>query len=278
LNGFTEKPSKVEYIPIAKLELWRSANVRKSNVLQNIEDLASNIAKVGIRVPLLVKEMPKQKYLVFSGQRRLEAAKIAGLSEAPCLIFKTITESEARILSLSENIYRESMTADDLSDAAYLLMQELKSTAEVARRLGVHEHTVKKYLGYRFVHEELKDLVRDHKMTATQAIEVYTKFPEKEKAVKVAKEYSKLKKTEKPRFFKSITLASPSDDINTLHERSKKIKVEKMLKVGDLLFPETDSMLITKLAKKRGMAPKDLIVWIVHQWLEEYERGVRSAA
>lgn len=275
LSGLAEKPSKVEYLHIDKLELWKSANVRKSNVLQNIDDLAANIAKVGIRVPLLVKE-EKQKYLVFSGQRRLEAAKIAGLAEAPCLIFKHITESEARILSFSDNIYRESMTQDDIADAVYHLKQELKSVVDVAKKLGVSPQTVKKYLGYRSVHEELKDLVREHKMTATQAIEINAKFPDKEKAVRVAKEYAKIRKTEKPRFFKSITLGAPSDDISTLHERAKKIKVEKMLKVGDLLFPETDSMLIMNLAKKRGMPPKDLIVWIVHEWLEEYQRGAKN--
>lgn len=115
MSGLGEKPTKIEYLPIIKLELWKSANVRKSNIIQNIDDLAANISQVGIRVPLLVKQ-GKQNYMVFSGQRRLEAAKIAGLSEAPCMIFKHITESEVRILSLSENIYRESMTPDDIAD------------------------------------------------------------------------------------------------------------------------------------------------------------------
>lgn len=275
LTGLTEKPSKVEYLPINRVKLWEAANVRKSNILQNIDDLAANIGKVGIKVPLLAKK-ENDKYLVFSGQRRLEAAKIAGLTEVPCLVYKHITESEARLLSLSENIYRESMTPDDIADAAYLLMQELDSIEVVAKKLGVRPSTVVKYLGYRHVHEELKELVRQHKMTATQAIDVNAKFPEKEKAAIVAKEYAKIKRAERPRFFKSITLASPSDNIDTLHERAKKIKVEKMLKVGELLFPETDSKLIMNLAEKRGMPPKDLIVWIVHQWLEEYQRGIRS--
>ncbi len=275
MSGLAEKPDIINYLPISKLELWKSANVRKSNVLQNIDDLAANIKKIGIRVPLLVKEQ-NQKYLVFSGQRRLEAAKIAGETKIPCIVFKHITESEARILSLSENIYRESMTADDIADAAFLLMQELDSLEAVAKKLGVKPQTVTKYLGYRSIPEELKDLVREHKMNATQAIEVAAKFPDKERAVKVAKEYAKIKKADKPRFFKSISLSSPNDDIETVRERSKKLKIEKMLKVGDVLFPETDSMLIMSLAKKRQIPPKDLIIWIVHEWLEDYQRGVKS--
>ena len=67
-------------IPIEELEVWKEANVRKTDVLLHIEDLAGNIKKFGVQSPLLVLEKGKnKKYLVFSGQRRYEASKIANM-------------------------------------------------------------------------------------------------------------------------------------------------------------------------------------------------------
>jgi len=50
-----DKP-ELRDIPVDQLKLWEEANVRKSEVLLNIEDLAGNIKKYGVKVPLLVKE------------------------------------------------------------------------------------------------------------------------------------------------------------------------------------------------------------------------------
>ena len=48
-------------IPIEQLEVWEEANVRKTDVLLHIEDLAGNIKKFGVQAPLLVWKKHKSK-------------------------------------------------------------------------------------------------------------------------------------------------------------------------------------------------------------------------
>ena len=81
--------TQLKLIALEKLELWEEANVRKSNALENIHDLANNIKQNELRVPLLVKEKEHNKlYHVFSGQRRLEACRMINYSPVPCFVFK----------------------------------------------------------------------------------------------------------------------------------------------------------------------------------------------
>src|SRR5438445_6859840 len=144
-----EDRPKLHFIPREQLELWREANVRHSEALLNINELAGSIKKHGVLVPLLVKEEePRKKYLVFSGQRRFEACKIAELPEVPCFVFKDISERDAKILSFSENLFREAMTAEDKSRAAIELYGKFRDMDKVGIALGVKGGTVRKYLRY----------------------------------------------------------------------------------------------------------------------------------
>src|SRR2546425_6164702 len=149
---------KLHFIPRERLELWREANVRYSEALLNIEELAGSIKKHGVLVPLLVKEEePRKKYLVFSGQRRFEACKIAELPEIPCFVFKNINANEAKILSFSENLFREAMTAEDKSRAAVELFNKFMDMDKVGIALGVRGGTVRTYLRYADIPEELRN-------------------------------------------------------------------------------------------------------------------------
>ncbi|MBI1663568.1 MAG: ParB/RepB/Spo0J family partition protein [Nitrosopumilus sp.] len=121
-------------IPIEQLEVWEEANVRKRDVLLNIEDLAGNIKKFGVQSPLLVWEKKKnEKYIIFSGQRRYEASKLADLDTIPCLVYKTMTVTQAKVLSFSENMYREDMTMEDKSNATRELFEKFKDMDKVAK-------------------------------------------------------------------------------------------------------------------------------------------------
>ena len=269
-----EERPKLRFLPIEQLELWEEANVRKSGGLTNIEDLANNIAEIGLRVPLLVKDRKNGKYLVFSGQRRLTACKIAGLKFVPCFIFENVTLKEAQILSLSENLYRQPMNDDDISDAAFNLLQILHDRKKVALALGVSENKIKKYLGYRHIPDPIKEIVREKKITPQQAIDIYTKFPEERKAVNVAKELSLIKsKSPKAKFYHAIKTSSPLDNMQTIHHRAEKLgRMQKF----EILLPDVKAKLLEKIAYKRQTTVVDILTQIIEQWTDDYERGWRS--
>ncbi len=108
---------------------------------QALSELADSIAVHGVLQPLTVRAAETGWQLV-SGERRLRAAKLAGLSTVPCLVAEVDREASA-VLALVENIQRrdldfldEALALSQLT-ATYRLTQE-----EVARRLGKSQSAV----------------------------------------------------------------------------------------------------------------------------------------
>ena len=72
---------------------------------ENLEALAESIREKGILQPLLVRRVG-EAYEVVAGERRLRAAAMAGLKEVPARVLD-LSEKEARLLALVENLQRE---------------------------------------------------------------------------------------------------------------------------------------------------------------------------
>lgn len=106
-----------------------------------LQELAASIAQYGILQPLTVRRTPSGVELV-AGERRLRAAVLAGLEEAPCL-FVSVGEEDSGLLALVENLQRRDL--DFLEEAAGIarLMQQFGLTQpEAARRLGKSQSAV----------------------------------------------------------------------------------------------------------------------------------------
>jgi ParB family chromosome partitioning protein len=78
-------------------------------VEEDLKDLADSIREHGIIQPLLViPENEEGKYILIAGERRLRAAKLAGLEKVPVIIRKA-SEQEHLELALIENLQRENL-------------------------------------------------------------------------------------------------------------------------------------------------------------------------
>ena len=75
---------------------------------EDLEKLAESIKYNGILQPLTVRFNSDNKYELISGERRLKAAKLAGLREVPCIILKT-DSAQSAIFALIENIQRQDL-------------------------------------------------------------------------------------------------------------------------------------------------------------------------
>ena len=264
-------------ITIEQLELWNEANVRKENVLYNIDELAGNIKKYGVQMPLLVKEVIKnKKYIIFSGQRRYEASKIANIGIIPCLVYKNINTTRAKILSFSENMYRENMTVDDKSNATRNLFEKFHSIEKVAEVLGIRNvNTVKRYLRYDNIPNELRTYgKKPYDLFAKEIEDIYFQFPDIKKAIIVAKKLSTIKKGTKKRrkMHASIQLSSPSDNIDTLTNRAEKLIRMQTFKI---ILPDERSKTLEKIAIGDGVSTTDFITKIIENWIDEYLHGRR---
>jgi ParB family chromosome partitioning protein len=98
--------------------------------------LAESIKARGILQPLVVRPLPGGSYELVAGERRLRAAKIAGLETVPSVVRET-DEAERLELALIENMAREDLNAVEEARACATLVEDLGMTKEeVGRRVG----------------------------------------------------------------------------------------------------------------------------------------------
>jgi len=95
-----------------------------------LEALAQSIREKGVLQPLLVRPLGDGRYAIVAGERRYRAAKMAGLSEVPVRVLE-ISEKEARLLALVENLQREDLNPyEETLGVLDLLSEELGKTRE----------------------------------------------------------------------------------------------------------------------------------------------------
>lgn len=102
-----------------------------------LKDLAESISEHGIIQPLIL--MPGQhpdSYVLIAGERRLRAAKIAGLKKVPAII-RNATDQEQLELALIENVQRTDLAPLETAEAYHQLSDEFNlSHEEIAKRVG----------------------------------------------------------------------------------------------------------------------------------------------
>ena len=102
---------------------------RKYFDTQAIMELADSIKGVGIIQPLSVSVRSDGKYSLISGERRLRAAKIAGLKAVPCVLIQAKTD-DIDLIALVENIQREDLNFIEEARAYQRLMEEYGFTQQ----------------------------------------------------------------------------------------------------------------------------------------------------
>ncbi len=113
---------------------------------QSLQELANSIKLHDIIQPITVSRLPSGKYRLVSGERRLRAAKIAGIRDIPAYIRQT-NDAQLLELALLENLQREDLNAMEISLSYKRMMEELEYTQEqVAERMGKDRSTVANFI------------------------------------------------------------------------------------------------------------------------------------
>ena len=107
-----------------------------------LRGLSESIRRNGLLQPLTVRRRADGGYELIAGERRLRAARLAGLTRVPCLERET-DDRRAALLGLIENVQREDLNPFEEAEAIRRLMDEWGVTQlEVAQRLGKAQSTV----------------------------------------------------------------------------------------------------------------------------------------
>jgi ParB family chromosome partitioning protein len=110
---------------------------------QKINELAGSIRERGILHPLVVTRRADGSYELVSGERRLRAARVAGLEEVPVIVREEAAPSELLELAIIENVQREDLDPIEEGAAYQELMDKFGYTQEqAAQKVGKDRATV----------------------------------------------------------------------------------------------------------------------------------------
>ena len=111
-----------------------------------MQELAMSIKTHDLVQPVTVSRLSSGKYRLISGERRLRAARMAGLTDVPAYI-RHADDHQLLELALLENLQREDLNAMEIALSFKRMMEELNYTQEqVAERMGKERSTVANYV------------------------------------------------------------------------------------------------------------------------------------
>lgn len=133
-----------------------------------LESLAQSIKEKGVLQPLLVRKKD-DKYEIIAGERRWRAAQLAGLEKVPAIV-KNLSDSETLEIALIENLQRENLSAIEEAEGLNRLMSEYEYTQEtIGKVIGKSRSYIANTLRLLSLPEEIKQLVKENKLSAGHA-------------------------------------------------------------------------------------------------------------
>lgn len=142
---------------------------RKSFDKSELEGLAQSIRLNGIIQPISVRRIDNGLYEVIAGERRLRAARMAGLEKIPCIIINA-SDEKAALYALIENLQRRDLGFFEEAAAIETLMREHGlSQEETAKRLGKAQSTLSNKLRLLRLPEDVRKAITDAGLTERHA-------------------------------------------------------------------------------------------------------------
>nr|MBA3604163.1 ParB/RepB/Spo0J family partition protein [Parachlamydiaceae bacterium] len=159
------------------------------------------------------------KYEVVSGERRLRAAKIAGLKKVPCIIIKDDLLAEE--ISLIENIQRQDLHPIELGEAFLNILESRQSLTqlELSKKLGISNKIISEYVNFAKLPLKVKDLVLKENITNRDVLRKIIKHPDPLMYLK----NQNIKNTSKTTMRKSILRINLVD--NELHLQANSVSL-----------------------------------------------------
>jgi ParB family transcriptional regulator, chromosome partitioning protein len=136
---------------------------------EEIKALAASIREVGILQPIVVRRSGEDGYELVAGERRLRAARVAGLATVPVVLRET-EDSDLLREALIENIHRQDLGPIELAEAFRQLLEDLGlKQEELADRVGVSRSHIANTIRLLQLPLETQQLLTDARIQAGHA-------------------------------------------------------------------------------------------------------------
>jgi ParB family chromosome partitioning protein len=131
-----------------------------------LQELVSSIKEKGILTPITVWENAGD-YILIAGERRMRAAKLAGLVEIPAYVIEVANDAEMMEMALIENIQRENLNSIEEAEAYAVLNSKYGlSQDSIAKSVGKKRVTVTNSLRLLNLPLEIKDSIKTGEISA----------------------------------------------------------------------------------------------------------------
>lgn len=158
----------VNEIPIDQIET-NPYQPRVDFDLVALEELSTSIKAQGLIQPITVRKMGRNQYQLISGERRLQASKLAGKENIPAYV-RTADDDQMLEMALIENIQREDLNPVEIALAYERLVSELDLTLEkLAERVGKKRATVNNYMRLLKLPPEIQIGLKENKLSMGHA-------------------------------------------------------------------------------------------------------------
>lgn len=219
-----------------------------------LKELADSIKVHGIIQPLTVRRLTDRQYQLISGERRFQAAKLAGLKAVPAYV-RSADDQQMLEMALIENIQRENLNPIEIAVSYQRLISEINlKQEELGDRVGKNRSTVTNYLRLLKLPPDIQIALRDNKISMGHAraiisvedqskqLHIYKKIIAEDLSVRKVEELVRelsaptgSKTTEKP-------VTTPSTEIKQLQSTlsthfGTKVNVKSDGKKGEIKIP-----------------------------------------
>lgn len=134
-----------------------------------LNELADSIKVQGLIQPITVRKQPNGKYQLISGERRLRASRLAGLTQIPAYV-RTANDQQMLEMALIENIQRENLNAIEIALSFQQMLDECNLKQEqLGERVGKNRTTVTNYLRLLKLPPAIQVSIRDQKISMGHA-------------------------------------------------------------------------------------------------------------
>jgi ParB family chromosome partitioning protein len=130
-----------------------------------LDELAVSIKIQGIIQPITVRKLGNNKYQLISGERRLQASKLAGLENVPAYV-RVADDQQMLEMALIENIQRENLNAIEIALSYQRLITDCNlKQEELGDRVGKKRTTVNNYMRLLKLPPDIQAGIRDKKIS-----------------------------------------------------------------------------------------------------------------
>src|SRR5690606_21432102 len=134
-----------------------------------LQELADSIKLQGLIQPITLRQTERGTYQLISGERRLRAAKLAGLSEIPAYV-RTANDQQMLEMALIENIQRENLNAIEVALSFQRMIEECNlRQEELGERVSKNRSTVTNYLRLLKLPPVIQAAIRDGQLSMGHA-------------------------------------------------------------------------------------------------------------